>query len=59
LVDFPLNSKPPSYVAKYKLGERRLAVLEYLDIADDRLRSVRADPSLAERVAAARLSIHA
>lgn len=26
-------SKPPSYVAKYELGERRLDVLEYLDIA--------------------------
>jgi transcriptional regulator with XRE-family HTH domain len=25
--------KPPSYVAKYELGERRLDVLEYLDIA--------------------------
>jgi len=26
----PLPSKPPSYVAKYELGDR---VLEYLDIA--------------------------
>jgi len=25
--------KPPSYVAKYELGDRRLDVLEYLDIA--------------------------
>jgi hypothetical protein len=25
--------KPPSYVAKYELGERRLDVWEYLDIA--------------------------
>jgi transcriptional regulator with XRE-family HTH domain len=25
--------KPPSYVAKYELGERRLDVLEYLDVA--------------------------
>ena len=25
--------KPPSYVAKYELGERRLDVLEFLDIA--------------------------
>ncbi len=25
--------KPRSYVAKYELGERRLDVLEYLDIA--------------------------
>ena len=25
--------KPPSYVAKYELGERRLDLLEYLDIA--------------------------
>ena len=25
--------KPPSYVAKYELGERRLDVPEYLDIA--------------------------
>ena len=25
--------KPPSYIAKYELGERRLDVLEYLDIA--------------------------
>ena len=26
---------PPSYVAKYELGERRLDVLEFLDIAAD------------------------
>jgi transcriptional regulator with XRE-family HTH domain len=25
--------KPPSYVAKYELGDRRLDVLEYLDVA--------------------------
>ena len=25
--------KPPSYVAKYELGERRLDVLEFLDLA--------------------------
>ena len=25
--------KPPSYVAKYELGERRLDVLEFIDIA--------------------------
>lgn len=25
--------KPPSYVAKYELGERRLDVLEFLDVA--------------------------
>ncbi len=25
--------KPPSYVAKYELGDRRLDLLEYLDIA--------------------------
>jgi transcriptional regulator with XRE-family HTH domain len=25
--------KPPSYVAKYELGERRLDLLEFLDIA--------------------------
>ena len=25
--------KPPSYVAKYELGERRLDLLEYLDVA--------------------------
>lgn len=25
--------RPPSYVAKYELGERRLDVLEYLDVA--------------------------
>jgi transcriptional regulator with XRE-family HTH domain len=25
--------KPPSYVAKYELGDRRLDVLEFLDIA--------------------------
>ncbi len=25
--------KPPSYVAKYELGERRLDILEYLDVA--------------------------
>ena len=25
--------KPPSYVAKYELGDRRIDVLEYLDIA--------------------------
>jgi transcriptional regulator with XRE-family HTH domain len=25
--------RPPSYVAKYELGDRRLDVLEYLDIA--------------------------
>jgi len=29
----PRLGKPPSYVAKYELGERRLDVLEYLDIA--------------------------
>jgi transcriptional regulator with XRE-family HTH domain len=27
-------AKPPSYVAKYEGGERRLDLLEYLDIAD-------------------------
>lgn len=26
-------SKPPSYVAKYEGGDRRLDVLEYLDVA--------------------------
>ncbi len=26
-------SKPPSYVAKYELGERRLDLLEFIDIA--------------------------
>ena len=26
-------SKPPSYVAKYELGERRLDLLEFLDVA--------------------------
>ncbi len=26
--------KPPSYVAKYELGDRRLDVLEFLDVAD-------------------------
>jgi transcriptional regulator with XRE-family HTH domain len=26
-------SKPPSYVAKYELGDRRLHLLEYMDIA--------------------------
>jgi len=26
--------KPPSYVAKYELGERRLDLLEYIDIAE-------------------------
>ena len=26
--------KPPSYVAKYELGERRLDVLEYLDLSE-------------------------
>jgi transcriptional regulator with XRE-family HTH domain len=25
--------KPPSYVAKYELGDRRIDILEYLDIA--------------------------
>ncbi len=25
--------KPPSYVAKYELGDRRLDVLEFLDVA--------------------------
>ena len=25
--------KPPSYVAKYELGERRLDLLEFLDVA--------------------------
>lgn len=25
--------KPPSYVAKYELGERRLDILEFLDVA--------------------------
>ena len=25
--------RPPSYVAKYELGDRRLDVLEYLDVA--------------------------
>jgi transcriptional regulator with XRE-family HTH domain len=25
--------KPPSYVAKYELGDRRLDLLEYMDIA--------------------------
>lgn len=25
--------KPPSYVAKYELGERRIDVLEFIDIA--------------------------
>jgi hypothetical protein len=25
--------KPPSYVAKYELGERRLDLWEYLDVA--------------------------
>jgi transcriptional regulator with XRE-family HTH domain len=25
--------RPPSYVAKYELGDRRLDILEYLDIA--------------------------
>lgn len=25
--------KPPSYVAKYELGERRLDILEYLDVS--------------------------
>lgn len=25
--------KPPSYVAKYELGDRRLDLLEYLDVA--------------------------
>jgi len=25
--------KPPSYVAKYELGERRLDVLEFIDVA--------------------------
>ena len=44
--------KPPSYVAKYELGERRLDVLEYLDIAAE----IGFDPrepigGLAERVA--------
>jgi transcriptional regulator with XRE-family HTH domain len=28
-----LLGKPPSYVAKYELGERRLDVLEFLDVA--------------------------
>jgi len=27
------RGKPPSYVAKHELGDRRLDVLEYLDIA--------------------------
>lgn len=26
--------KPPSYVAKYELGERRLDVLEFLDLSE-------------------------
>ena len=26
--------KPPSYVAKYESGDRRLDVLEFLDVAD-------------------------
>jgi transcriptional regulator with XRE-family HTH domain len=26
--------KPPSYVAKYELGERRLDVLEFLDLCE-------------------------
>lgn len=25
--------RPPSYVAKYELGDRRLDILEYLDVA--------------------------
>ncbi|HEY1721047.1 MAG TPA: helix-turn-helix transcriptional regulator [Magnetospirillaceae bacterium] len=27
-------SKPPSYVAKYEGGDRRLDVLEFIDVAD-------------------------